>query len=142
MKINLILRNQKGASAVEFALILPLLIMFIFGIIEFSLLLYNQHVITNASREGARAGVVAGLDRSAYEHEDVSRKTATNYCSNFLVTFSDNPNPLSISTPSPHAIDSGDDFILTVTYLYDFLILSNLGIGSVSLDATTTMKLE
>lgn len=140
--MKLILKNQKGASAVEFALILPLLIMVIFGIIEFSLLLYNQHVITNASREGARAGVIAGLDRSAYEHEDVSQKTAANYCSNFLVTFSDNPSPLSISTPPPHAVDSGDDFILTVTYLYDFLILSNLGIGSVTLDAKTIMKLE
>jgi Flp pilus assembly protein TadG len=140
--MKIILKNQKGASAVEFALILPLLIMLIFAILEFSLVLYNQHVITNASREGARAGIVAGLDRSADEHETVSRNTANNYCSNHLVTFSDNPNPLTISFPSTSAAISGDDFTVTVTYIYDFLVLSSLGFGPVTLDAKTIMKLE
>ena len=51
-------RNQRGASAVEFALILPILICVLFGIVEFGLLMYDKAVITNASREGARAGIV------------------------------------------------------------------------------------
>ena len=138
--MKLILKNQKGASAVEFALILPLLILVIFGIIEFGLLLYNQQVITNASREGARAGIVVGLDRSGNEHETISQNTATNYCSNHLVTFSDDSSPLSISTSG--GASSGDDLTVTVSYLYDFLMLSNLGIGPVTLDAKTIMKLE
>ena len=50
--------SQRGASAVEFALILPLLIVLTFGIIEFGLLMYNQQVLTNAAREGARYGIV------------------------------------------------------------------------------------
>ena len=141
--MKLILKNQNGASAVEFALILPLLILVVFGIIEFGLLLYNQQVITNASREGARAGIVVGLDRPINEHETISHNTAFNYCSNHLVTFSDNPSPLSISPPpTSGAAISGDDLTVTVTYLYDFLILSNLGIGPVTLDAKTIMKLE
>ena len=138
--MKLILKNQKGASAVEFALIVPLLVLVIFGIIEFGLLLYNQQVITNASWEGARAGVVVGLDRSGNEHETISQNTATNYCSNHLVTFSDDSSPLSISTSG--AASSGDDLTVTVSYLYDFLMLSNLGIGPVTLDAKTIMKLE
>jgi Flp pilus assembly protein TadG len=142
MKMKLPLKNQKGATHVEFAIIVPLLIMVIFGIIEFSLLLYNQHIITNASREGARAGIVVGLDRSVDEHKTVSRNTAENYCSNLLVTFSDNPSPLTISFPSTSGATSGDDFIVTITYIYDFLILSNLGIGPITLDAKTIMKLE
>jgi Flp pilus assembly protein TadG len=142
MKMKAILKNQKGSSAVEFALILPLLTLVIFGIIEFGLLLYNQQVITNASREGARAGIIVGLDRSANEHETVSRTTASNYCSNHLVTFSGNSSPLLISTPPPSAVFSGDEFTVTVSYLYDFLVLSSLGFGPVTLDAKTIMKLE
>ena len=45
--------SQKGASLVEFALVLPLLMLILLGMIEFGLLLYNKQVITNASREGA-----------------------------------------------------------------------------------------
>ena len=56
--------SQKGASAVEFALILPLLMLILFGIIEFSLLMYNKAMITNASREGARRGIVYRVDPS------------------------------------------------------------------------------
>ena len=52
--------SQKGAAMVEFALILiPLLMLITFGIIEFGMFMYNQQVLTNASREGARAGIVA-----------------------------------------------------------------------------------
>jgi Flp pilus assembly protein TadG len=53
------LRETKGASMVEFALVLPILILILFGIIEFGILIYNQQVITNASREGARYGIVS-----------------------------------------------------------------------------------
>jgi len=55
-KLTLRLNSQEGAAMIEFAIILPLLLLFIFGIIEFSLALFNQQVITNAAREGARRG--------------------------------------------------------------------------------------
>lgn len=42
----------------EFALVLPVLLLILFGIIEFGLVMFDQAVITNASREGARAGIV------------------------------------------------------------------------------------
>ena len=55
--------SQKGAAMVEFALILIPLLLITFGIIEFGLLMYNQQVLTNASREGARAGIVSSSPR-------------------------------------------------------------------------------
>ena len=42
----------------EFAIVMPLLFVILFGIIEFGILLYDKAMITNASREGARAGIV------------------------------------------------------------------------------------
>ena len=47
-------KNQDGASAVEFALVLPILVLMVFAIIEFSVALYDKAMMTNASREGAR----------------------------------------------------------------------------------------
>ena len=55
--------SQKGAAMVEFALILIPLLLITFGIIEFGMFMYNQQVLTNASREGARAGIVASIPR-------------------------------------------------------------------------------
>jgi len=56
-------KRQSGQALVELALVLPLLLILAFGIVEFGLLMYNKAVITNASREGARVGIVA-QDRS------------------------------------------------------------------------------
>jgi Flp pilus assembly protein TadG len=49
-----IINETCGAALVEFAIITPLLFVLLFGIIEFGIVLYDQAVITNASREGAR----------------------------------------------------------------------------------------
>lgn len=50
--------RQRGAAAVEFALLLPLLMAVLVGTLDIGLVIYNKAVITNASREGARAGIV------------------------------------------------------------------------------------
>lgn len=46
--------RQRGVSAIEFAIVLPVLLIIIFGVINLGVLLYNHAVITNAAREGAR----------------------------------------------------------------------------------------
>src|SRR2546428_9698739 len=50
--------NERGAVAAEFALLLPVILLILFGTIEFGMIMYSREVITNASREGARAGIV------------------------------------------------------------------------------------
>ena len=51
-------RSQRGTTTVELALILPVFLFLVFGLIELSVALYDKAVLTNASREGARAGIV------------------------------------------------------------------------------------
>lgn len=51
-------RNEEGQAVVEFALILPLLILLIFGMIDFGWLFYNKIEVNNASREGARYAAI------------------------------------------------------------------------------------
>ncbi len=56
--------NEQGASAVEMAIILPLLIMIIFAIFQFGLLFNNYLAITHAAREGARMASVGNYSQS------------------------------------------------------------------------------
>ncbi|HSJ24325.1 MAG TPA: TadE family protein [Longimicrobiales bacterium] len=66
MRSRILRGDRPGAAAVEFALVLPLLIVMLFGIIEFGRAWHRQQVITDAAREGARWAVVRdGLDKDA-----------------------------------------------------------------------------
>jgi len=49
-------RHSSGQSLVEFALTLPLLVLLLYGLVEFGFFLYAHVQVTNATREGARAG--------------------------------------------------------------------------------------
>ncbi len=100
-------RRDRGAAAVEMAIIMPLLLMLVFGIIEFGLLLNAQIKVTEAAREGARAATVdftnssAAQDRveqfdAAYEVDS----SESNGCGR---------------TPAP-----GDDAVVVVRYEYTF----------------------
>ena len=46
--------HEHGASAVEFALVLPLLVLFLFGIVQFGLAFARTQGMEAAAREGAR----------------------------------------------------------------------------------------
>ena len=53
-------RSEQGQDLVEFALILPLFLLLVFGTLEFGRAYYDMHLITNAAREGARRGSLPG----------------------------------------------------------------------------------
>ncbi len=56
-------RSERGAELVEFAFVLPVLLLIGLGICDFGMLFQRYEVVTNAAREGARAGAV-GLSQS------------------------------------------------------------------------------
>ncbi|MBN2410664.1 pilus assembly protein [candidate division KSB1 bacterium] len=57
-------KRKNGQSIVEFALILPVLILILMGIIEFGRLLETTNILTSAAREGARVAAVSAPDVS------------------------------------------------------------------------------
>jgi Flp pilus assembly protein TadG len=57
-------RNRRGAAAVEFAVVAPVFFLMIFGMIEFGRMVMVQQILTNASREGARLGVLDNINES------------------------------------------------------------------------------
>ncbi len=135
-------RDRKGAALVEFALVMPVLVLLLVGLMEFGLLLYNQHVITNASREGARYGIVQRPDR-----RDLGEITTVvdEYCASRMITFGGDTPHTSMEPADATGAVFGDDLTVTVTFHYDFLVLpAFVGslIGGTDLHAQTTMKYE
>jgi Flp pilus assembly protein TadG len=133
--------RQKGVAVVEFALVLPLLVLLAFGIIEFSLALYDKAIITNASREGARNGIVF----STPPVTDAEIETAVNnYCQNKLVTLG-LPGAVTTYITREGSGESGDDLTVRVEYPYNFLVLPGFVaglIGGMNLHAETVMRME
>ena len=158
------IRSNKGAAMVELAIILPILLLVLFGIIEISLILYNKAMITNASREGARAGIVFYADPNTGNYSPLGindipprsgiRTIVNNYLANYLVSFSGVPAtanttvvpaqcpPLTATPPRQIAV--------TVTYPYTFLVLPNFvarlfglnWLNQLNLSAVTVMRCE
>jgi hypothetical protein len=56
------LRDDHGQALVEMALVLSILLLLLTGIVEFGRVLSAQLVVSHASREGARTGVVGAID--------------------------------------------------------------------------------
>lgn len=55
--------SAAGASAVEFALVLPVLLLLILGMVEFGTLFYRQAIVSWSSREAARLGIVQAIPK-------------------------------------------------------------------------------
>jgi len=58
------IRDEHGAAAVEFALVLPILILLVFGIVQFSIMYNAQQGLHAAAREGARLGALPQTTQS------------------------------------------------------------------------------
>lgn len=83
--------GERGASAVEFALVMPVLMLFLFGLIGFGFVFAQQLSLNNAARDAARAGVVKTLNGSAQQCSD-------------LVTVARNAAGTTIGVPSTTSI--------------------------------------
>ena len=138
------IKNQKGAALVEFAIVLPLLLVLVFGMIEFSIMFYDKAVITNASREGARAGIVYSYPNRITEGE--IEATVGNYVSNKLITFgATTPSAEEMTTVTGQCANAGDVVTVAVTFPYEFLccrIFITTLTGSIDLSAVTIMRCE
>jgi len=142
------LRDCRGGAAVEFAIILPLLIFLVAGIIEFGFALYDKAVLTNASREGARTGIVFRIDPSTGERNPITVYEIQERVERYL---QGNPliSPGGVSIPAldvpETCVDSGDEISVKVSYPYKFLILPEFTKkipGGITMGAKTVMRCE
>lgn len=119
-------RGEQGAAVVEFALVLPILMMFIFGIVEFGRG-YNARIeLTAAVREGARTAALGG------DADAVKAKTIAAAGLGGGIRF--DPEPILCTGPSPP-----NDATVTVKYTFDYDI-PFLGTRDAELKAKGVMR--
>ncbi|MCL5046331.1 MAG: pilus assembly protein [Actinobacteria bacterium] len=124
--------REKGQAMVEFALILPVLLLIIMGIMEFGRAYSAYLTIQNASREGARLGVTGTTDTEI--------TAAVNQVASTLDTAG-----LTVSiTPAEASRSRGELLTVTVSYRFQFLVpLISEIVGPLgNFASSTTMRLE
>ncbi len=134
---HVIWRDNRGVAAVEMALVLPILVVLVLGIIEFGILMFTQQVITNASREGARQGIVLATPRP-------TQGDVQNVVDNYLTTASLDGG-IAVVTVVGAGGATGTNLTVSVTYPYQFIALNNFVPGlpdPFPLNASTIMVLE
>lgn len=72
-------RDGRGAVAVEFALIFPLLVMLLLGITTAGLSFSHAIGVTNAVREGSRFGATADASAASWSSDVISRVRTTQF---------------------------------------------------------------
>jgi len=126
-------KRRRGAAAVEFAIVLPVFVILVFGMIEYGRMVMVQQVITNASREGARKAVLDGATTSSVQ------SAVTTYLTNAAV----HGGSTAVS-PDPTAAASGDPVTVTVSIPFSAVswLPSPMYLGGKTLSASTTMRRE
>jgi Flp pilus assembly protein TadG len=122
------LQSEKGSNAVEFALLLPVLVMLIFGIFEFGRVYNNYLAITHAAREGVRIAAV-GLNNPELKSIIIERAYPVS------LTAGD----IAISTPQGTEI--GDPVEVQITYTVSINI-PLVRSWNIPLTTRATMRLE
>ena len=134
-------RDERGVVALEFVLVFPFMILLLFGIVDASLILCDKAVITNASREAARAGIVVRVPQLT--PAEVT-SVALAYAQNNLVTGGTATTP-TVTVDQSGGTSPGSPLKVTVSYTYDGLVLGSAVsaiTGAITLTAVTVMNYE
>ncbi len=125
--------RQLGQSLAEFAIVVPIFLILVFGVVDFSLGLKAWLTVTNASREGARVLV---LGQTCTQ---VTNQTKT-------VAASLHPPVTVTITPGSCTGVTGDAMSVTVTYRYTSVTplghFTQLLTGPITMSSTSTMRHE
>jgi hypothetical protein len=117
------LKSERGAELIEFALVFPLLLMVILGIVDFGFLFQRMEVVTNAAREGARIAVLPG-----YSEADV-RARVQNYVETAGIPTTGTPsNPevnvdMAYSIPMPSGTTPMSGKLVEVIYTHQYVFI-------------------
>jgi hypothetical protein len=136
------LKEQTGASLIEFVIVLIPFLVLMFASIEFAVACYNQAMLTNASREAARAGVVYNRPTPGLSDAEM-RSIVHNYFGQHVISLVPPSAPVVSITPPDTA--TGDELRVEVRYTYGFFILPNLLPGfrpTIDLRAVSVMRME
>jgi Flp pilus assembly protein TadG len=124
------IRDERGQSMTEFAVILPILVVLLFGIVQFGILFNNYVTLTDAARAGARAAAVSRQDS-----DPVGTATAA------VRSSASDLNQSNLSVDVSSTWSAGSPVTVTATYPYSISLLGWV-VTSGSLTTKTTEAVD
>ena len=109
--------SERGAVAVEFAIVAPVLVMLLLGIMEFSRAYNAQASLSAAAREGVRVMAITGNQTTARS----AAKTAADSLKPGL-----QDGNISFGTPCPSMVSTGTSPQATITITYSLSTLTGI----------------
>jgi Flp pilus assembly protein TadG len=140
-------RARRGQALVEFAIVLPVFLLILLGILDFGTLLYSRMTVINAARDGARVGITYADTPTVIPAQVTSQVTGSGggLITSGMVSTTCVP---SASSPSPKCGGSsftnakpGDSVRVSVTYPYRPFFPLLFG-QTINMTSTVQMTLE
>ena len=126
------LKRQEGQTAVEFALVTPVIVVMLLGIIQVGITFHDYIQLTDAARAGARKAVVLRFTgQTTTQLQQNVRDAAGNL----------NQTKLQVTINEPSGIAAGNNVVVTATYPYSINLLGWV-VASGNLNSTMTDRLE
>lgn len=133
--------SESGAELIEFAIAFPLLLLMVAGILDFGMLMRTYEVVVNASREGARVGV---LQDYACQHDPIKARTDQFLSASGLSSV----DPVVTTTALTTSAGTFNACSVQLTYPYNFVPLAGVApffggnFTSINLTSATVMRNE
>jgi Flp pilus assembly protein TadG len=127
--------GERGQAIVEFAIVVPLLVLTLTAILQFGIAFTHYVTITEAARNGARAAVVAradGLSAMEDRAEAAARRSAPDL---------QDDAGFRVVTSAPDGAEAGRDVTVTVEAPLR-LSLIGLPVVNTTMESRTTMRIE
>jgi Flp pilus assembly protein TadG len=124
-------RASRGQAMVEFALILPVILLLVVGMLEFARAWNLHQVMTDAAREGAR--------RLVLNEETSDWDTARHAMWDHLAQFGYDPAHATMAYTTATYKDTNEPMTVTLTLPYRFFVLKGL---SITMRSSFTMRNE
>ena len=125
-------RAQEGQTLVEFALVVPLLLLIVFGIIQFGVAFNDYLSLTDGVRAGARK---AAVSRHEYDPVAATKGAVRKAASDLDV--SEDTLRIEVQSSWRH----GEDVVVKATYPFEISLLGNV-VHSGRLESKTTERVE
>jgi Flp pilus assembly protein TadG len=143
-----LLRDRSGAPAVEFALIAPLLLMLIMGIIQFSITLNNYIELTEAVRTGARNLAISRAMASATPYTttvaDIDSSAGNLTAANIRLALAVNGTPCASDGACSSALSTaaGETATVSASYSCNLVVMGFDFLPGCSLQSQTADLVE
>jgi Flp pilus assembly protein TadG len=121
---------SRGQAMVEFALVLPALMVLMLGIFEFGRAVYTSNALTNAAREGARYGIINPTDTSGIQAHAIETAVGLSLA----------PASVTVTCPDGNQCTPGNRIRVLVNY--DFEIATPVAGPHLALSGSATMTIQ